>query len=119
MTPHAYFIICRNILADCIYSFIHTYKAVDAWKILIESNIQNAYMPEGKMSNWITFFGKEDKTPQPSPTAGDDQLGIIFSVALGSRNASYSPYPTEYEKLEFECKIILQLKRGKSGGYCG
>jgi hypothetical protein len=38
---------------------------------------------------------------------------------LGSRYESCSPDPVEYENLEFEAKIILQLKRDKSGGGCG
>lgn len=93
--------------------------AVDAWKILVGSSIQNAYILEGGINNWIAFFGKEDKALQADPTAGDDQLGFIFPAALGSRYESCSPDPIEYEKLEFEQKIILQLKRDKSGGGCG
>jgi len=93
--------------------------AVDAWKILVGSSIQNAYILEGGVNNWIAFFGKDDKTLQANPNAGDDQLGFIFPAALGSRYESCSPNPIEYEKLEFEQKIILQLKRDKSGGGCG
>ncbi len=93
--------------------------AVDAWKILVGSSIQNAYILEGGVNNWIAFFGKDDKALQPDPNAGGDQLGFIFPAALGSRYESCSPDPIEYEKLEFEQKIILQLKRDKSGGGCG
>ncbi len=93
--------------------------AVDAWKILVGSSIQNAYILEGGVNNWIAFFGKEDKTLQADPNAGDDQLGYLFPAALGNRYESCSPDPIEYEKLEFEAKIILQLKRDKSGGGCG
>lgn len=93
--------------------------AVDAWKVLVGSSIQNAYILEGGVNNWIAFFGENDKALQPAPNAGDDQLGYIFPAALGSRYESCSPDPIEYEKLEFEQKIILQLKRDKSGGGCG
>ncbi len=93
--------------------------AVDAWKLLIGSSVQNVYILEGGVNNWIAFFGETDKALQPDPTAGDDQLGFIFPAALGSRYESCSPDPIEYEKLEFEQKIILQLKRDKSGGGCG
>jgi len=93
--------------------------AIQAWKILVGSSIQNAYILEGGVNNWIAFFGKDDKALQPAPNVGDDQLGFIFPAALGSRYESCSPDPQEYEKLEFEAKIKLQLKRDKSGGGCG
>ncbi|MDO9301479.1 MAG: rhodanese-like domain-containing protein, partial [Anaerolineales bacterium] len=93
--------------------------AVSAWKILVGSSVQNAYILEGGVNNWIAFFGKDDKTLQPNPNAGDDQLGFIFPAALGSAYESCSPSPIEYAELEFEAKIILQLKRDKSGGGCG
>jgi len=93
--------------------------AVDAWKILSASSVQNVYILEGGVNNWIAFFGTEEKTLQPKPGAGDDELGFIFPAALGSSYESCSPSPIEYENLEFEAKIKLQLKRDKSGGGCG
>ena len=93
--------------------------AIDAWKILVGSSVQNAYILEGGVNNWIAFFGESDKALQPAPNAGDDQLGYVFPAALGSRYESCDPDPIEYEKLEFEAKIKLQLKRDKSGGGCG
>ena len=94
--------------------------AIKAWKTLVASSIQNVYILEGGVNNWIAFFGKDDKSPlQPALTAGDDQLRYIFPAALGARYESCSPNPIEYENLTFEAKIILQLKRDKSGGGCG
>lgn len=93
--------------------------AVQAWKILVGSSVQNVYILEGGVNNWISFFGSDDKALQANPNAGDDQLGYIFPAALGNRYESCSPSPIEYEALEFEAKIILQLKRDKSGGGCG
>ncbi|MBI5963704.1 MAG: YeeE/YedE family protein [Chloroflexi bacterium] len=93
--------------------------ATKAWKTLVGSSVQNVYILEGGVNNWIAFFGAEDKALQPAPNAGDDQLGYIFPAALGSRYESCDPNPIEYEALEFEAKIILQLKRDKSGGGCG
>ena len=93
--------------------------AVSAWKTLVGSSISNVYILEGGVNNWIAFFGKDDKTLQPAPNAGDDQLGYIFPAALGSRYESCDPNPQEYETLDFEAKIKLQLKRDKSGGGCG
>jgi len=93
--------------------------ATQAWKKLVANGLQNSYILEGGVNHWIAFFGKDDKTLQPDPNAGDDQLGYIFPAALGDRYESCSPSPIEYEALEFEAKIKLQLKRDKSGGGCG
>jgi rhodanese-related sulfurtransferase len=93
--------------------------ATKAWKLLVGSGVTNSYILEGGVNNWIAFFGKDDKTIQPTLNVGDDQLGYIFPAALGDRYESCSPSPIEYEALEFEAKIILQLKRDKSGGGCG
>lgn len=95
--------------------------AVEAWKFLSASAVPNVYILEGGVNNWIAFFGKDDATlaAQPKPDADDDELGYLFPAALGSRYESCSPNPIEYEKLEFEAKIQLQLKRDKSGGGCG
>lgn len=93
--------------------------ATKAWKTLVGSSVQNVYILEGGVNNWIAFFGKDDKALQPAPNAGDDQLGYVFPAALGSRYESCDPNPQEYESLEFEAKIKLQLKRDKSGGGCG
>jgi hypothetical protein len=93
--------------------------AVDAWKVLVTSGVPNVYILEGGVNNWIAFFGNEDMAIIPNPAAGNDQLGYIFPSALGDRYESCSPSPIEYEELEFEAKIQLQLKRDKSGGGCG
>lgn len=93
--------------------------AVEAWKILVASSVPNVYVLEGGVNNWIAFFGGDDPEMQPNPTAGDDQLKYLFSSALGSRYESCSPSPIEYEKLAYDARIVLQLKRDKSGGGCG
>jgi len=96
--------------------------AVNAWKTLVASTVPNVYILEGGINNWIAFFGKEDptlQTVQPAPNPAPDQLAYIFPAALGDRYESCDPSPIEYEALEFEAKIQLQLKRDKSGGGCG
>jgi rhodanese-related sulfurtransferase len=93
--------------------------ATKAWKLLVGSGVTNTYILEGGINNWIAFFGTEEQALQPNPNAGDDELGYIFPAALGSQYESCSPSPIEYGELEFEAKIVLQLKRDKSGGGCG
>jgi rhodanese-related sulfurtransferase len=92
--------------------------ATDAWKQLVASSIPNVYILAGGINNWITFFGEKEGF-QSLPAIGDDQLGYIFPAALGSNYESCDPDPIEYEDLEFEAKIKLELKRDKSGGGCG
>jgi len=93
--------------------------AVDAWKILVASTVPNVYILEGGVNNWIAFFGTEDEALQPAPNPTPDQLAYIFPAALGDNYESCDPSPVEYEDLEFEEKIVLELKRDKSGGGCG
>jgi rhodanese-related sulfurtransferase len=93
--------------------------AVDAWKTLSASGVPNVYILEGGVNNWIAFFGAEDQSLRPVLNPAPDQLAYIFPTALGSRYESCDPNPIEYENLEFEQKIQLQLKRDKSGGGCG
>jgi rhodanese-related sulfurtransferase len=92
--------------------------ATEAWKLLAASSLPNVYILEGGINNWIAFFGTQEGF-QPASSLGQDQLGYIFPAALGSRYESCDPNPIEYEHLEFEAKIKLELKRDKSGGGCG
>lgn len=92
--------------------------ATAAWKQLAASSVPNVYILEGGVNNWITFFGTEEGFQSVS-SPGLDQLGYIFPAALGSTYESCDPNPIEYEELEFEARIKLELKRDKSGGGCG
>jgi len=92
--------------------------ATQAWKQLVAASIPNVYILEGGTNNWIAFFG-EDESFESVSSAGMDELGYIFPAALGSSYESCDPDPIEYEDLEFEARIKLELKRDKSGGGCG
>jgi rhodanese-related sulfurtransferase len=92
--------------------------ATAAWKQLVASSVPNVYILEGGVNNWIAYFG-EGEGFQSASSMGKDQLGYIFPAALGSRYESCDPNPIEYEELEFDAKIKLELKRDKSGGGCG
>ena len=92
--------------------------ATKAWRRLVASSVQNVYILEGGVNNWIAFFGKEEGF-QSAASLAEDQLDYIFPSALGSNYESCDPNPTRYEELEFEARIKLELKRDKSGGGCG
>jgi rhodanese-related sulfurtransferase len=93
--------------------------AVNAWKMLVASTVPNVYILEGGVNNWIAFFGTDDEPLQPALNPAPDQMAYIVPAALGDNYDSCDPNPQEYEDLEFEEKIILELKRDKSGGGCG
>ncbi|MEW5830921.1 MAG: YeeE/YedE thiosulfate transporter family protein [Chloroflexota bacterium] len=91
-----------------------------AWKLLVAGGVKNVYILEGGINNWIAFFGKDDPAIQPASLSGTDEtLKYVFPVALGDQYLSCDPDPQEYEELEYEPKIQLELRRDKSGGGCG
>jgi rhodanese-related sulfurtransferase/uncharacterized membrane protein (DUF485 family) len=93
--------------------------AIEAWKLLVASGVQNVYILEGGINRWIATFGAQDAALKPLASAGADQLRYAFSAALGERYKSCSPDPIRYEHLDFQPRIVLQLRRDKSGGGCG
>lgn len=93
--------------------------AIDAWKRLVASGVQNVYILEGGINRWIATFGAQDAELKPLATTGADQLRYAFSAAVGDRYKSCAPSPIEYEHLDFQTRIVLQLRRDKSGGGCG
>jgi len=93
--------------------------ATAAWKQLVASRLQNVYILEGGVNRWIATFGRDDPALKPLPTAGVDRLRYDLPVALGDRYKSCAPDPMHHEKLDFQARIVLQLKRDKSGGGCG
>lgn len=92
--------------------------ATEAWKQLVAAAVPNVYILEGGVNHWIAFFGSEEGF-QTATSIEEDQLGYLFPAALGNSYASCDPDPIEYEDLEFEARIRLELKRDKSGGGCG
>ncbi|MDD4880757.1 MAG: YeeE/YedE thiosulfate transporter family protein [Gallionellaceae bacterium] len=93
--------------------------AIKAWKLLAAFKVPNVYILDGGVNHWIATFGAQDAGLHPSATAVDDQLRYVFYAALGDRYTSCSPSPMAFEELDFQPRIVLQLKRDKSGGGCG
>jgi rhodanese-related sulfurtransferase len=91
-----------------------------AWKTLAAEGVQNVYILEGGVNNWIAYFGKDDPgIKKIDSSVSAEQLQFNLPSALGDRYQCADPSPIEYENLEFIPKIQLQLKRDKSGGGCG
>lgn len=93
--------------------------AVAAWKHLVASGVPNVYVLEGGINHWIDTFGKDDPQLKALESGSVDHLRFAFEAALGDRYKSCAPSPIELEKLTYQSRIVLQLKRDKSGGGCG
>jgi hypothetical protein len=92
--------------------------ATDAWKDLTAESIQNVYILDGGVNNWLATYAAEEPSLQPNPAASEDQLRFTFPAALGARYLFSDPDPEEFE-IEFTPKVQLQNKRGATSGGCG
>ena len=93
--------------------------ATEAWKILKAESLPNVYILEGGINAWLdTYaqgsFGEEDLIANHQ----QDQLAYRFKAATGSRHQAAEPDP-HFLDLEYEPKVILELKRAPTGGGCG
>ncbi len=92
--------------------------ATNAWKVLVAESVQNVYILEGGINNWLAIYAKDDPSLKLNPAAGNDELRYIFPAALGARYHFANPGPEEYN-FEFTPKVQLQQKRGPTSGGCG
>jgi rhodanese-related sulfurtransferase len=93
--------------------------ATEAWKILKAESLPNIYILEGGINAWLdTYahgsFTEEDRVPGHQP----DQMAYKFNAATGSRHQAAEPDP-HFLDLEYEPKVILELKRAPTSGGCG
>lgn len=92
--------------------------ATNAWKVLVAESVQNVYILEGGINNWLAIYAKDDPSLKPNPVAKNDELRYIFPAALGARYDFADPDPEEFD-IEFTPKVQLQQKRGPTSGGCG
>lgn len=93
--------------------------ATGVWKELVASSVPNAYILEGGVNGWLTTFAEEEfrNTHSVARTA-TDSLRYEFDAALGARHPAAKPHPSEFN-LEYESKVVLQIKAGPLGSGCG
>lgn len=95
--------------------------ATAAWKTMIAESVPNAYILEGGINNWLSYYGtpyEEDFCAGEKEYVADDELRYDFTIALGAGCPAAFPDPEKFE-YEFEPKIQLELKRAPSSGGCG
>ncbi len=93
--------------------------ATEAWKILKAESVPNTYILEGGINAWLdTYagdsFGEEDRVHLRQ----QDQLAYKFNAATGSRHPAAEPNPNLLD-LEYEPKVIMEVKRAPTSGGCG
>ncbi len=93
--------------------------ATEAWKVLRAESVPTTYILEGGINNWLVVFADEEfKETAVKENVADDRLAYTFTSALGSRYETAAPNPNHYS-LTYTPKVIMEVKRGPSGGGCG
>ena len=93
--------------------------ATEAWKILKAESVPNIYILEGGINNWLnTYAGNTLSDEDKVSNRQADQLAYRFNSATGSRHPAAEPNPN-FLDLDYEPKIILELKRAPTSGGCG
>lgn len=90
-------------------------SSTEAWKALTAQNVQNVYILEGGVNEWLTIFGED---ADPRPTNYPEQSQFVFTAALGDRCVASDPDAHEWE-LEYTPKVQLADEQGPSTGGCG
>ena len=91
--------------------------ATKAWKNLVAQKIQNVYILEGGVNNWLAYFADAKLEPIKDKKAG--RLRYHFESALGARHPWADPDFNHYRQRTFTARIKLQMGKPASGGGCG
>jgi rhodanese-related sulfurtransferase len=93
--------------------------ATQAWKILKAESVPNVYILEGGINEWLDTWASEAFRQQARFEPDEDErLAWRFRAATGSRHPAAEPNPYALD-LEYEPKVILELKRAPTCGGCG
>ena len=93
--------------------------ATEAWKILRAQSVPNIYILAGGINAWLnTYGGNTLDEMERVPNRQEDQLAYRFKSATGERHPAAEP-DADLIDLNFEPKIILQMKRAPTSGGCG
>ena len=108
-------------LANTVFVMISNDEvaSTEAWKILKAESVPNIYILEGGINNWLRTYAGESFTDKDRVFDREpDQLAYKFNAATGSRHHAAEPDP-HFLDLEYEPKVILELKRAPTSGGCG
>ena len=93
--------------------------ATEAWKILKAESVPNIYILEGGINAWLKAYAGDSLGGENRVfNRQEDQLAYKFNAATGSRHPASEPSPDLLD-LNYEPKVILELKRAPTSGGCG
>jgi rhodanese-related sulfurtransferase/uncharacterized membrane protein YedE/YeeE len=94
-------------------------EATEAWKILKAESVPNVYILEGGINKWLDTYASDSFREENRIRLRElEQLAYRFEAATGSRHQAAEPNP-DLLNLEYEPKVILELKRAPVSGGCG
>ena len=94
-------------------------EATEAWKILKAESVPNVYILEGGINRWLDTYASEEFSKNNKIRLRElEQLAYRFDAATGSRHQAAEPNPNALD-LNYEPKVILELKRAPVSGGCG
>ena len=94
-------------------------EATEAWKILKAESVPNVYILEGGINKWLGTYASDEFVKNNKVRLRElDQLAYRFDAATGSRHQAAEPNPNALD-LNYEPKVILELKRAPVSGGCG
>lgn len=92
------------------------------YRLLRVNSVQNLYILEGGMNNWISVFGIESSVAVKNASVkSDEDPAYIFTRAYGSALDLANPvndHGAVPENIKYTKKVKIQAKAAKSGG-CG
>lgn len=96
--------------------------ATETYRLFKVRGVQNLYILEGGINNWIGVFGADKTVAVKKDTVvpGSDSMAYAFTRAYGSTLPLSNPIGDHGEQpdIKYVKKVKLQLKVAKSGG-CG
>ena len=94
-------------------------QATEAWRTLTAASLPNVYVLAGGVNAWLDTFSDESfRANYRLASYAADKPAYLFTSALGSRYPAADPNPDMFQ-LDYTPVVVLQNKRGATGGGCG
>jgi len=94
-------------------------QATEAWRTLTAASLPNVYVMAGGVNAWLDTFSDESfRANYRLASYAADRPAYRFTSALGSRYPAADPNPDMFQ-LDYTPVVVLQNKRGATGGGCG
>jgi rhodanese-related sulfurtransferase len=92
-------------------------RAAEFWKLLKVQKVENIYILEGGINNWLARYSVEKPKPDADQKPGG--LDYAFDLALGGNHPASDPDPEKFPAPNLVKKVRSIGKTGKKAGGCG